>query len=111
MVRCWQANTAAPVSLIPLGSQRIWAHAETNRRAMDPSTPSIEDVGIYHCGANIPVPKQLLHCPDIVAGFQFMRCEGMARLLEVEAGGAGGVAPGARGSWCHGKARPCAVRC
>ncbi len=40
------SNTAAPVSLILLGSQAIWAPSELIRRATDPSTPSIENVGI-----------------------------------------------------------------
>ena len=53
-------NTAAPVSLILLGSQTIWAPSELIRRATDPSTPSIENVGIYHRGAYIPVAQKLL---------------------------------------------------
>ena len=40
-------NTAVPVSLILLESQRIWAHSELIRRATDPSAPSIEDMGGY----------------------------------------------------------------
>ena len=63
-------NTAAPVSLILLGSQTIWAHSELIRRATDPSTPLIEDMGIHHRGAYIPVSQQLLNCPDFVAIFQ-----------------------------------------
>ncbi len=63
-------NTAAPVSLILLGLQTIWAYSEFIGRATDPSTPSIEDMGIYHRGAYIPVSEQLLNCPDVVAVFQ-----------------------------------------
>ena len=63
-------NTATPVSLILLGQQRIWAYSELIGRATDPSTPSIEDVGIYHRGAYIPVSEQLLNCPDVVAVFE-----------------------------------------
>ncbi len=62
-------NTAAPASLILLGSQTIWAYSVLIRRATDPSTPSIEDVGIHHRGAHIPVSEQLLDCPDVVAVF------------------------------------------
>jgi len=63
-------NTAAPVSLILLGSQTIWPHFKLIRRATDPPTPSIENVGIDHRGAYVPVSKQLLNCPDVVAVFQ-----------------------------------------
>lgn len=61
------ANTAAPVSLILLGSQAIWPHFKLICRAADPSTPSIENVGIDHRGAYVPVSEQLLNCPDVVA--------------------------------------------
>lgn len=64
------SNTAAPVSLILLGSQAIWAPSELIRRATDPSTPSIENVGIHHRGAYVPVSKQLLNRPDVIAVFQ-----------------------------------------
>ena len=72
-------NTAAPVSLILLGSQTICAHSELIRRATDPSTPSIEDMGIYHRGAYIPVSEQLLDCPDAVAVFQQVSGKRMAK--------------------------------
>jgi hypothetical protein len=61
-----------------------------------PSTPSIEDVGIHHRGAYIPVSEQLLNCPDVVAVFEQVRGEGMALLVKVAAGGAGGRAPDLR---------------
>ncbi len=63
-------SAAAPVSLILLGSQTIWAPSELIRRATDPSTPSVENVGIHHRGAYVPVSEQLLNCPDVVAVFQ-----------------------------------------
>jgi len=70
MARCCPANTAAPVSLFLIGLRRIRPHAEPIGWAADPSTPSIEDMGIYHRGAYIPVSEQLLNCPDVVAVFQ-----------------------------------------
>ncbi len=78
-------NTAAPVSLILLGSQTIWAHSELIRRATDASIPSIEDVGIHHRGAYVPVSEQLLDCPDAclcVARRQVVAVfEGMSRRI------------------------------
>ncbi len=71
-------NTAAPVSLILLGSQTIRAHSEVIHRAMDPSTSPIEDVGVHHRGAYIPVSEQLLNCPDVVAVFKQMRGKGVS---------------------------------
>ena len=50
-------SAAAPVSLILLGLQTIWAPSELIRRATDPSTPSIENVGIHHRGAYVPVSE------------------------------------------------------
>ncbi len=64
------ANAAAPASLILLGSQTIRASFELIRRATDPSAPSIENVGIHHRGAYVPVSEQLLDRPDVIAVFQ-----------------------------------------
>ena len=64
------ANAAAPVSLILLGSQTIRAPSELIRRATDPPAPSIENVGIHHRGAYVPVSEQLLNRPDVIAVFQ-----------------------------------------
>jgi len=55
--------------------QTVWAHAELIRRATDPSTLSIEDVGIHHRGAYIVVSPS----------------------VKVAAGGAGGGTPDLRG--------------
>ena len=71
-------NTAAPVSLIPLGSQTIWAHAEFIRRAADPSTAPIEDVSIHHRGAYILISQKLLHRPNIIAILQKVGGEDMS---------------------------------
>jgi len=70
-------NTAAPVSLILLGSQTIWAHSEFIRRATDPSIPSIEDMGVHHRRADILMSQKLLNCPDVVAVLEQMGGEGV----------------------------------
>ena len=41
-------NTAAPVSLIPLGSQGIWAYSELIDRAANETPPTVQDVGVNH---------------------------------------------------------------
>ena len=41
-------NTAAPGTLILLGSQTNWAYSEFIRRATDPLSPAIHLVGVDH---------------------------------------------------------------
>ncbi len=80
-------NTAAPVSLILLGSQTIWAYSEVIGRATDPSISPIGDVGVHHRGAYIPASEQLLNCPDaclcvarrqVVGAFKRIRGRGVS---------------------------------
>jgi hypothetical protein len=71
-------NTAAPVSLILLESQTVWAHAELIHRATDPSTLSIEDVGVDHRRADILMSQKLLHRPVIMAILQKVGGEGVS---------------------------------
>ncbi len=72
-------NTAAFVSLILLGSQTVWAHAELIRRAADPSTAPIEDVSIHHRSADILMSQKLLHRPNIIAILQKVGGEGVSK--------------------------------
>ena len=41
-------NTAVPVSLIPLESQRIWAYSEFIGRVANETPPTVQDVGVDH---------------------------------------------------------------
>ena len=63
-------NSAAVVSLILLGLQTVWAHSEGIGRAPHASSPSIQNMGVGHRGADVPVPKQFLNCPSVIAIFQ-----------------------------------------
>ena len=56
------------------------------RRALDARRSAIEDVGINLCGGYVPVPEELLHGADVVAGFQQVGGEGVA-----EGAGAGAL--------------------
>ena len=58
-------KTAAPVSLIPLGSQRIWAFSEFIGRAANETPPTVQNVGVFHGRADILVPQEFLNRPDI----------------------------------------------
>lgn len=42
------ANTAAPVSLILLGSQTIWAHSELIGPTANETPPMFQDAGVDH---------------------------------------------------------------
>ena len=59
------ANTAALVSLIPLGSQRILAYSELIGRTANETPPTVQDVGIDHGRADVLVPQEFLNRPDI----------------------------------------------
>jgi len=59
------ANTAAPVSLIPLGSQRIWACSEFNGRAAKETSHKVQEVDLDHGRADVLVPQQFLKRPDV----------------------------------------------
>jgi hypothetical protein len=55
-------------------------------------------MGVDHRRADVPMPKQFLNCPDVVAALQQMRPKRMAQLVEIAAGGTGGRAPDSEGT-------------
>ena len=54
-------------------------------------------MGVDHGRAHIPVPQQLLNCSNVISILKQVSDKGMARLVKIAAGGAGGRAPDLRG--------------
>jgi hypothetical protein len=73
MTAVGRENTAAPISLIPLGSQRIRVHADFIHRTTNPPTPSIQDVCVHHRDADMPMVQEFLEGPDVVTVVEQVR--------------------------------------
>lgn len=65
------------------------ASQRVGRASNSPATSAIQDVCVNHSGFQVPVPEQLLNCPNVVAVLEQVRREGVAegvaahRLLDV----------------------------
>ena len=57
-------------------------------------SPFIKNMGVYHCGSYILVPKQLLHCTDVISVFKQFRREAMAESMAVDNFIEAGQSPG-----------------
>lgn len=58
-----RARRTGPAIILPINLQPV-------RRTPHSSTPSIQHVGVHHCGRRVAVAQQLLNGPDIVAVLQ-----------------------------------------
>ena len=61
------------VCIIPLWPHRRHADTETVHWASDSLTPAVQNVDVNHGCRDIVVPQKLLHGPDIVAIFKYIR--------------------------------------
>ena len=60
------------------GDRQRRALAQYVHRAADASSSAVEDVGVDHRGAHVPVAQQLLDRPDIVSVLEQVGGEGVA---------------------------------
>ena len=56
------------------GGASVMVNANTSRA-------EAEDVGVDHCGCHVAVAQKLLHCADVLAALQQVRCEGVAECV------------------------------
>src|SRR5580700_2055805 len=63
----------APALTVPLSPTR--SSHDSIERAGDGDRGLVHDVGVHHCRGQHGMSKQLLHLPDVVAGFQYVGSE------------------------------------
>jgi len=81
-----RTNTAALVSLVRLACHRsLRAQRQDIGWAADPPASAIQDMGVDHCGSDVLMSEQFLHCANVIAGLEHMDGKGMPGTILIQA--------------------------
>ena len=77
-----RTNTAALVSLVRLSCHRsLRAQRQDIGWAADPPASTIQGMGVDHCGSDVLMSAQFLHCANVIAAFEHMGANECRKVL------------------------------
>jgi hypothetical protein len=81
--RRWQTRPALPAGIAMLFGEEGHVTLARVKWTMDPTSSTLQHMGIDHGGTHVLVSQEFLHRPDIIAVLQQMRSETMAERFDI----------------------------